>query len=129
MEGGGVVMRESKGPGELILIATGSEVGIAMTAAASLREQGKKVRVVSMPSTSVFDQQDAAYRESVLPAAVRQRIAIEAGHVDGWFKYVGLDGRVIGMTTFGESAPGDKLMNQFGFTADNIVKVAAELLG
>ncbi len=126
---GGYVLSDSNTAPELILIATGSEVGIAMTAAATLREQGKQVRVVSMPSTNVFDQQDAAYRESVLPSAVRKRIAIEAGHVDGWFKYVGLDGRVIGMTTFGESAPGDKLMSQFGFTADNIIKVAGELLG
>ena len=126
---GGYVLSDSVGPPELILIATGSEVGIAMTAAASLREQGKNVRVVSMPSTNVFEQQEASYRESVLPSAVRKRIAIEAGHGDGWYKYVGLDGRVIGMTTFGESAPGDKLFHAFGFTADNILNVARELLG
>jgi len=83
---------------------------------------------VSMPSTNVFEQQDARYREAVLPALVRKRIAIEAGHADFWWKYVGLDGRIVGMTTFGESAPGDKLMAHFGFTADNVVKVAKELL-
>ena len=125
---GGYVLSDSQGSPELILIATGSEVGIAMTAATSLREQGKNVRVVSMPSTSVFDRQDAAYRESVLPAGVRKRIAVEAGHGDAWYKYVGLDGRVIGMTRFGESAPGDKLFAAFGFTADNVVNVARELL-
>ncbi len=119
---------DDQGAPELILIATGSEVGIAQSAATQLREQGKRVRVVSMPSSNVFEQQTAAYRESVLPSAVRARIAIEAGHTDFWFKYVGLDGRVIGMSSFGESAPADKLFAQFGFTADNIVKVAGELL-
>ncbi|HEX4910265.1 MAG TPA: transketolase [Permianibacter sp.] len=124
---GGYVLSDSSGQPDVILIATGSEVALAMAAATQLREQGKHVRVVSMPSTNVFDAQDAAYRESVLPAAVRKRIAIEAGHVDGWYKYVGLDGRVIGMTTFGESAPGDKLFAQFGFTVENVVKTALEL--
>ena len=124
---GGYVLSDSNGQPDLILIATGSEVALAMAAATQLRELGKNVRVVSMPSTNVFDGQDAAYRESVLPAAVRKRIAIEAGHVDGWYKYVGLDGRVIGMTTFGESAPGDKLFAQFGFTVENVVKTALEL--
>ncbi|NQD35569.1 transketolase [Permianibacter sp. IMCC34836] len=125
---GGYTLSDCEGTPELILIATGSEVGITMTAAATLREAGRRVRVVSMPSTNVFDRQDAAYRESVLPSSVRKRIAVEAGHVDGWYKYVGLDGRVIGMTTFGESAPGDKLMAQFGFTAEHVVTVARELL-
>ncbi|MFN4292240.1 MAG: transketolase [Permianibacter sp.] len=124
---GGYVLSDSNGLPELILIATGSEVALAMAAATQLREQGKNVRVVSMPSTNVFDQQDATYRDSVLPAAVRKRVAIEAGHVDGWYKYVGLDGRVIGMTSFGESAPGDKLFAQFGFTVENVVKAALEL--
>ncbi|MFZ5844109.1 MAG: transketolase [Pseudomonadota bacterium] len=124
---GGYVLSDSNGLPELILIATGSEVALAMAAASQLREQGKNVRVVSMPSTNVFEAQDAAYRDSVLPAAVRKRVAIEAGHIDGWYKYVGLDGRVIGMTTFGESAPGDKLFAQFGFTVENVVKTALEL--
>jgi len=124
---GGYVLSDSNGLPELILIATGSEVALAMAAATQLREQGKNVRVVSMPSTNVFEAQDAAYRDSVLPAAVRKRVAIEAGHGDGWYKYVGLDGRVIGMTTFGESAPGDKLFAQFGFTVENVVKTALEL--
>src|SRR3546814_8185086 len=103
---GGYVLKDSVGAPELILIATGSEVGLAMQAAAQL---GDKVRVVSMPSTDVFDRQDAAYRESVLPAACRKRVAIEAGVSDFWRKYVGLDGAVIGMDGFGASAPADKL--------------------
>ncbi|WP_417329841.1 transketolase-like TK C-terminal-containing protein, partial [Halomonas cupida] len=101
----------------------------AMEAAAKLEEQGKQVRVVSMPSTDVFDQQDADYRESVLPRAVRARLAIEAGHRDYWTKYVGLDGDVVGMSTFGESAPAGDLFKHFGFTADNVVEKAAALLG
>ena len=123
------MLSDSDGTPDLILIATGSEIALAQTAAATLREQGKHVRVVSMPSSNAFERQDAAYRESVLPSSVRKRIAIEAGHVDFWFKYVGLDGRVIGMRSFGESAPADKLFAHFGFSAENIVKVAGELLG
>ncbi|MGO3004079.1 MAG: transketolase, partial [Halomonas sp.] len=114
---------------ELILIATGSEVSLAMDAAAELEQQGKAVRVVSMPSAYRFNGQDADYRESVLPKAVTKRIAIEAAHADYWYKYVGLEGRVIGMTTYGESAPADDLFKHFGFTVDNIVKQAHELLG
>jgi transketolase len=121
---GAYVLSDSSGTPDLILIATGSEVGLAQTAAQQLREQSKKVRVVSMPCSNAFDAQDAAYKESVLPSAVRKRIAIEAGHGDFWFKYVGLDGRVIAMSTFGESAPADKLFAQFGFTVDNIVNTA-----
>ncbi|WP_413615653.1 transketolase [Halomonas cupida] len=123
------VLEDSEGTPDLILIATGSEVGLAMEAAAKLEEQGKQVRVVSMPSTDVFDQQDADYRESVLPRAVRARLAIEAGHRDFWTKYVGLDGDVVGMSTFGESAPAGDLFKHFGFTADNVVEKAAALLG
>ena len=113
---------------ELILIATGSEVGLAQDTAAKLREQGKAVRVVSMPSTDVFDAQSAEYKQQVLPLEVTNRIAIEAGIADYWYKYVGLDGRVVGMTTFGESAPAGELFKEFGFTVDNILEVADELL-
>ena len=81
-----------------------------------------------MPSTSTFDAQDAQYREAVLPAAVSARVAVEAAHVDPWYKYVGLNGKVVGMTTFGESAKGEDLMKHFGFTVENIVKTAQELL-
>ncbi|MGP9641081.1 transketolase [Halomonas sp. AOP42-A1-14] len=114
---------------ELILIATGSEVALAMDAAAELEQQGKAVRVVSMPSAYRFNGQDAEYRESVLPKAVTKRIAIEAAHADYWYKYVGLEGRVIGMTTYGESAPAGDLFKHFGFTVENVVKQANELLG
>ncbi|MGG2395405.1 transketolase [Pseudomonas sp. SH1-B] len=125
---GGYVLKDSVGEPELILIATGSEVGLAMQAAAKLEGNGRKVRVVSMPSTSVFDQQDAAYKQSVLPVEVGARIAIEASHADYWYKYVGLEGRIIGMTTFGESAPAAALFEEFGFTVDNVVGTAEELL-
>ncbi|MGP9643652.1 MULTISPECIES: transketolase [unclassified Halomonas] len=125
---GGYVLKDSDGTPELILIATGSEVGLAMDAAAELEAQGKAVRVVSMPSTYRFNGQDAEYRESVLPRAVTKRIAIEASHADYWYKYVGLDGRVIGMTTFGESAPAGELFKHFGFTVENILGTADEML-
>ncbi|RUR32976.1 transketolase [Vreelandella nanhaiensis] len=126
---GGYVLKDSEGTPELILIATGSEVALAMDAAAELEQQGKAVRVVSMPSTYRFNGQDAEYRESVLPKAVTKRIAIEAAHADYWYKYVGLEGRVIGMTTYGESAPAGELFKHFGFTVENILKQANELLG
>ncbi len=125
---GGYVLLDCEGEAELILIATGSEVGITMAAAETLTDSGKKVRVVSMPSTSLFDQQDAEYRESVLPLSVSARIAVETSHADYWAKYVGIDGRVVGMTTFGESAPGGDLLKHFGFTAQNIVATAEDLL-
>ncbi len=125
---GGYVLVDSVGEPELILIATGSEVGVTVKAAEALKAKGHKVRVVSMPSTSVFDRQDAAYKESVLPSHISARVAVETAHVDFWYKYVGFDGRVVGMTTFGESAPGPKLLEHFGFTVDNIVATAEELL-
>jgi transketolase len=125
---GAYVLKDCAGEPELILIATGSEVGLAVQAFEKLSEQGRKVRVVSMPSTSVFDQQDAAYKQAVLPLQVGARIAIEASHVDFWYKYVGLEGRIIGMTTFGESAPAQALFEEFGFTVENILETAAELL-
>ncbi|MCE8016866.1 transketolase [Halomonas sp. MCCC 1A17488] len=126
---GAYVLKESEGTPELILIATGSEVALAMDAAAELEHQGRAVRVVSMPSAYRFDGQDAEYREKVLPRAVTKRIAIEAGHADYWYKYVGLDGRVIGMTTYGESAPAGDLFKHFGFTKENLLAQARELLG
>ncbi|EGQ9057736.1 transketolase [Vibrio parahaemolyticus] len=125
---GGYILKDSEGKPELILIATGSEVELAVKAAEQLTAEGKKVRVVSMPSTDAFDKQDAAYREAVLPSDVTARIAIEAGIADFWYKYVGFDGRIIGMTTFGESAPADQLFEMFGFTVENVVNTAKELL-
>ena len=125
---GGYILKDCDGEPELILIATGSEVDLAVKAQAKLAEQGRKVRVVSMPCTSVFEAQDASYKQAVLPLEVSARIAIEAAHADYWYKYVGLEGRVIGMTTFGESAPAAALFEEFGFTVDNIVGTAEELL-
>jgi transketolase len=125
---GGYVLKDCAGEPELILIATGSEVGLAVQAYDKLTEQGRKVRVVSMPCTSVFDAQDAGYKQAVLPLQVGARIAIEAAHADFWFKYVGLEGRVIGMTTYGESAPASALFEEFGFTLENILGQAEELL-
>jgi transketolase len=125
---GGYVLKDCAGEPELILIATGSEVGLAVQAFDKLTEQGRKVRVVSMPCTSAFDAQDAEYKQSVLPLQVSARIAIEAAHADFWFKYVGLEGRVIGMTTYGESAPASALFEEFGFTLENILGQAEELL-
>jgi transketolase len=125
---GGYVLQDCAGSPDAILIATGSEVQLAMDAAAQLAEKGKQVRVVSMPCTEVYEQQDAAYRESVLPSDVLARVAVEALHADFWYKYVGLDGRVVGMTTFGESAPAADLLRHFGFTVDNVVATVEELL-
>lgn len=125
---GGYVLFENDSSPEVILIATGSEVNITLEAAKQLADDGTKVRVVSMPSTNVFDKQDAAYQEAVLPKSVTKRIAVEAAHVDFWFKYVGLEGEIIGMSTFGESAPGGALMKHFGFTPDAIVEAAKRLL-
>lgn len=125
---GGYVLKDCTGAPDLILIATGSEVGLAMDSAEALTAKGKKVRVVSMPSTDVFDAQDAAYKESVLPSSVTKRVSIEAAHTDYWYKYVGFEGAMVGMTTFGESAPGGDLMKHFGFTVDNVVATAEKIL-
>ena len=114
---------------DVIVIATGSEVGVAVDAASQLTAKGHAVRVVSMPSTSVFDAQDQSYKDQVLPKSVTKRVAVEAAHVDFWHKYVGFDGAIIGMTTFGESAPGGALMKHFGITADAVVEAAEGLLG
>ncbi|WP_043739048.1 transketolase [Thioalkalivibrio nitratireducens] len=125
---GGYVLRDCEGTPELILIATGSEVAIAAAAAEKLAGEGRRVRLVSMPCVELFEQQDPAYREAVLPAEVRARVAVEAGATVGWYKFVGLDGAVIGLDRFGESAPGDALMEYFGFTADNVAQVARDIL-
>jgi transketolase len=125
---GGYVLKDCDGAANIILIATGSEVELAMSAAEVLAADGIKARVVSMPSTDVFDAQDADYRESVLPAAVTARVAIEAGVTDGWWRYVGMQGQIIGLDRFGESAPANKLFEHFGFTTDNVVAVVKDVL-
>ncbi|MBB1428369.1 transketolase [Shewanella sp. 11B5] len=124
---GGYVLSDCQGTADVILIATGSEVQLAMDSAVELTKLGQKVRVVSMPSTTEFDKQDAAYKESVLPKGVTKRVAVEAAHADFWYKYIGFDGAVVGMTTFGESAPGGDLLKHFGFTVDNVVKTVQSL--
>ena len=125
---GAYVLLEPSASPQAIIIATGSEVELAVQAAKTLGEQGKAVRVVSMPSAEAFEQQDATYKESVLPAAITARVAVEACHQDFWWKYVGLNGRVVGMTTFGESAPGGAVMEYFGFTTDKVVAAVNETL-
>ena len=125
---GGYILNDCNGTPELILIATGSEVELAVEAYHKLTEAGKKVRVVSMPSTDAFDKQDQAYKESVLPSSVTARVAIEAGISDYWYKYVGLNGKIIGMTSFGESGPAEQLFAKFGFTVENVLKQASSLL-
>lgn len=125
---GAYVLKDCNGTPELILIATGSEVELAVKAAEQLAAEGRKVRVVSMPSSNVFDAQDATYRESVLLSAVSKRVAVEAGISDFWYKYVGFGGRIVGMNSFGESAPADQLFKLFGFTVENVVEKAKEIL-
>lgn len=128
IEKGGYILSDSSKTPELILIATGSEVDLAMQAAKELTAQGVAVRVVSMPSTTLFDLQSDDYKQSVLPNSVANRIAIETSHQDYWLKYVGLQGKVIGMSTFGESAPGNVLLEHFGFTTKNVVSTAQALI-
>lgn len=123
---GAYILRDSAATPELIIIATGSEVELAMQAAQQL---GDTVRVVSMPSAEVFAEQDDAYKEAVLPASARKRLVVEAGHADYWYKFAGLDGDVIGINRFGESAPGGVLMKEYGFTVENVVERAQALLG
>lgn len=125
---GGYVLEDCDGTPDVIVIATGSEVNIARDAVKALQQEGVAARLVAMPSVEFFLAQDADYREQVLPAQVRRRLAVEAGAADYWYKFVGLDGDVIGMTSFGESAPGGVLMKEFGFTPDNIVNRAKALL-
>lgn len=125
---GGYVLRDSDGQPDAIIVATGSEVELAVKAAEELTSKGKKIRVVSIPSTNIFDAQDAAYRESVLPAAVTKRVAVEAGVSDGWWKYVGSQGAIVGLDRFGESAPAGLLFKEFGFTVENVVKNVEAIL-
>ncbi|MDP6198765.1 MAG: transketolase [Porticoccaceae bacterium] len=125
---GGYVLQDCDAP-QAILIATGSEVELAMQAAEQLVDKGILVRVVSMPCAEIFAEQDAEYRDSVLLPSVRARVAVEALHADYWYKFVGLDGRVVGMRSFGESAPGGELMKEFGFTVDNVVANVLEVVG
>ena len=123
---GGYVLSEAA-DARAVIIATGSEVELALNAQKALAEQGIAVNVVSMPSTNVFDQQDAAYRNSVLPANL-PKVAVEAGVTDGWYKYVGLNGKVIGLDRFGESAPAELLFKAFGFTVENVVAAVKSVL-
>jgi transketolase len=124
---GGYVLADTPAP-RAVIIATGSEVPLATGAKAKLAEEGIAVRVVSMPSTTVFDRQDAAYRAAVLPKGL-PRVAVEAGVTDIWRKYVGLDGEVVGIDRFGESAPGPELFKFFGFTVDNVVAAVKRVVG
>ncbi|GJL36711.1 transketolase [Enterobacter hormaechei] len=125
---GGYILKDADGKPDIILIATGSEVEITVKAGEKLTEEGHKVRVVSLPSTDIFDAQDEQYRASVLPSDVSARVAVEAGIADYWYKYVGLKGAIVGMTGYGESAPADKLFPYFGFTVENVVEKAKRVL-
>lgn len=128
IEKGAYVLKDCNGTPDLIIIATGSEVALAYHAADKLTEEGKKVRVVSMPCAEVFEKQDKAYKDAVLPPAVRARVAVEAGVTSDWYKYVGLDGAVLGLDHYGASGPAAKLFEKFGFTVDNLVKVCKTVL-
>ena len=126
---GGYVLHEPVQTPEVVLIATGSEVSLTLEAASVLAEQGIAARVVSMPCVEVFAAQDAAYQASVLPHDLRARVAVEAGHPDTWFKYVGLDGAVVGIDRFGLSAPGQQALEAMGMTTDRVVAQALAVLG
>ena len=125
---GGYTLIDCEGEPEAIIIATGSEVALATDAATLLKEKGRRVRVVSMPSTDVFDAQKDSYRQSVLPSAIKARVAVEAGVTDGWLKYVGLEGAVVGLDRFGESAPAEEAFKFFGFTAENVAQQVESLI-
>ena len=125
---GGYILKDSDQTPDLILIATGSEVGLAMDSAAELDKEGVAVRVVSMPSVDFFAAQDKAYQDSVLPPEVTKRVAIEAGATAAWYQYVGLEGIVVGMDRFGKSAPADELFKFFGFSVDNVIHKAKSIL-
>lgn len=125
---GGYVLKDCAGTPDAIIIATGSEVPLAVSAAEKLSEQGKQIRVVSMPASTDFDLQDQAYKDSVLPPAVSKRVAVEAGVTAGWWRYVGTAGKVVGIDSFGESAPGPVVMEHFGFTVDNVVNTVESIL-
>jgi transketolase len=124
---GGYILEDSNGTPDLILIGTGSELELCTKAAAQLRAEGKNIRVVSMPCVELFEEQDAAYRESVLPSACRKRLVVEASSSFGWHKYTGFDGDSVSIDRFGASAPGPLLMEKFGFTVDNVVAKAKAL--
>jgi transketolase len=128
IERGGYILRDCEGVPEAIVIATGSEVQLGLAAVERLQAAGRRVRLVSMPCMERFEEQDAAWRESVLPATIRRRVAVEAAACDGWHKYVGLDGRIVGMRGFGASAPGAELFTYFGITTDAVVKAVEECL-
>ena len=126
---GGYILKDCQGAPDAIIIATGSEIELAMDAARSDELSDKRIRVVSMPSTSVFERQSTAYRESVLPSAVTARVAVEAAASGGWYKYVGLKGTVIGIDSFGESAPAKELFAYFGFTVDKVIEAVNNVTG
>jgi transketolase len=126
---GAYILEDCVGPLEVIIIATGSEISICRQATKHLNSESVATRLVSMPSADVFDAQEEAYRETVLPSSVTRRVAVEAGSSHYWMKYVGLEGKVIGMERFGESAPGAVLMEHFGFTVDNVIAVAKSFRG
>jgi transketolase len=125
---GGYVLIDCKDTPEALVIAAGSEVGIAAQAVKTMNAAGRRVRLVSMPSTEAFDAQDAAYREAVLPRALTRRLAVEAGARQSWWRYVGSGGRVLGIDRFGASGKGAEVFAHFGFSADNIVQQIRELL-
>ncbi len=125
---GGYVLIDAGGTPDAIVIATGSEVGLAAEAVRAVAAKGKKVRLVSMPSTNTFDAQDEAYKESVLPAAVKRRVAVEAGVTAGWWHYVGLQGEIVGINHFGASAPAKDLFKAFGFTVEHVVESIEKVL-
>jgi transketolase len=125
---GGYILSDCNGQPDAIIMGTGSEVELAVKAAEALTAKGKKIRVVSMPSTNVFDAQDQSYRDSVLPPAVTKRVAVEAGVSDGWWKYVGSHGKIVGLDRFGESAPAGQLFKEFGFTVENVAKHVEAIL-
>jgi transketolase len=124
---GGYVLAEAEGDAQMVLIATGSEVGLAMGARKLLAEKSIAARVVSMPCVDVFQRQDQAYRDKVLPNGIK-RVAVEAGVSDIWYRFVGLDGAVVGMDRFGESAPAGELFKYFGFTAEKVAETAEKVL-
>ena len=126
---GAYILSDDGGTPDIILIGTGSETKLCVGAAEELRKAGKKVRVVSMPSWELFEAQEAAYKESVLPKKVTKRISVEAGTTLGWERYIGFEGVAIGIDTFGASAPGGVVLEKFGFTVDNVVAKAKEFLG
>jgi transketolase len=128
IERGAYVLIDSEGPPQVIVIATGSEVGIAAEAVRSLAAKGSKLRLVSMPSVNTFERQDAAYKQSVLPREITRRVAVEAGVREPWWRYVGPNGQIVGIDHYGESAPAKELFAHYGFTVENVVKAIETML-